>query len=184
MTRRWRRLVFLRHGQTAWNAEERVTGQADVPLNRTGVRQALHARRVLAELPITSLWSSPLRRCRQTARLSIGAPCKVPFHVLPALAERDWGPFEGQPLATRPRFEADVSGAERLATFEARICGALDQIDDDGLPLIVAHSGAFRILRRQLGLTGVDGPIGNALPVRVSVETRSVEVLEAPGPRD
>ena len=43
------RLVIVRHGETAWNAEHRVQGQLDVPLNDTGLRQAQAVASVLVQ---------------------------------------------------------------------------------------------------------------------------------------
>ena len=42
---------MIRHGQTAWNAEGRLQGQKDIPLNDTG-RRLLHTCRAQASLPL------------------------------------------------------------------------------------------------------------------------------------
>lgn len=60
-------LVLLRHGQTDWNAEGRFQGQADIPLNEVGRRQAERAGRALGRLGADAVWCSPLTRTRQTA---------------------------------------------------------------------------------------------------------------------
>jgi broad specificity phosphatase PhoE len=62
-----RRLVLLRHGQTAWNLEERSQGHADISLDETGRAQAAAAAPHLAALQPVRLWSSDLARARETA---------------------------------------------------------------------------------------------------------------------
>ena len=61
-----RRLVLLRHGRTAWNAEGRAQGWADVELDATGHEQAAGAAPYVAALGPVALWSSDLARARQT----------------------------------------------------------------------------------------------------------------------
>ncbi len=61
-----RRLVVLRHGRTAWNAEGRAQGHADVPLDGIGHAQAAAAAPYLSSLEPARLWTSDLARARQT----------------------------------------------------------------------------------------------------------------------
>ena len=65
--RRSTRIVFWRHGRTAWNAERRFQGQTDVPLDDTGLAQAAAAARALAQLDPAAIVSSDLSRARATA---------------------------------------------------------------------------------------------------------------------
>jgi glucosyl-3-phosphoglycerate phosphatase len=60
-------VLLLRHGQTAWNAEDRFQGQTDVDLDEVGLRQASRAAKLLAALRPHALVSSDLRRARDTA---------------------------------------------------------------------------------------------------------------------
>ena len=62
-----RRLVLLRHGQTAWNAEKRAQGHADIPLDAVGRRQAEKVAPLIAAYSPSLLVSSDLARARQTA---------------------------------------------------------------------------------------------------------------------
>ena len=62
-----RRLVLLRHGQTAWNAERRIQGQLEAELDDTGHAQAAAVAPVIAALAPVALWSSDSARARQTA---------------------------------------------------------------------------------------------------------------------
>ena len=62
-----RRLVLVRHGQTAWNAVGRGQGHHDIELDELGHEQSAAAAPLLAAFAPVSLWSSDLARCRQTA---------------------------------------------------------------------------------------------------------------------
>jgi broad specificity phosphatase PhoE len=61
-----RRLVVLRHGRTAWNAEGRAQGHADVPLDEVGEEQAAAVTPYLASLEPQALWTSDLARAHGT----------------------------------------------------------------------------------------------------------------------
>ncbi|MDQ6522491.1 histidine phosphatase family protein [Nocardioides sp. LHD-245] len=62
-----RRIVLLRHGRTAWNAERRIQGQLDVELDAVGVEQAQAVAPLVAALDPVLVWSSDLARARLTA---------------------------------------------------------------------------------------------------------------------
>jgi broad specificity phosphatase PhoE len=62
-------LVLIRHGETDWNVEGRYQGQADPPLNARGVEQSKELAEHLEEFGLQILYTSPLKRCAQTARI-------------------------------------------------------------------------------------------------------------------
>jgi broad specificity phosphatase PhoE len=64
---RGRRVVLVRHGRTAWNAEGRAQGHTDVSLDDTGRRQAEEMAPVVAEFDPALLVTSDLARARETA---------------------------------------------------------------------------------------------------------------------
>lgn len=107
-------LCIVRHGETAWNAEHRVQGQLDVPLNAIGQAQALAASKVLSHEKFDAIYSSDLSRARQTAQLT--ASC-LSMNVLidKELRERHYGIFERLTYA-----EVKVRYPEDYARFEAR----------------------------------------------------------------
>jgi probable phosphoglycerate mutase len=100
------KLVFVRHGRTSYNAENRLQGQRDIPLDGKGREQAGAVGRFLRaylgeELPRLeangAFWSSPLARTRLTmelVRTAMGAP-PGPYHVDPRLKELSFGAWEG-----------------------------------------------------------------------------------------
>lgn len=97
-----RRLALLRHGATAWNAEHRLQGRADLPLTAESERLLL-LRRPPAEFVSFEWFASPLIRATQTAE-AIGLAPKIE----PRLIEMDWGGYEGKtPVELR---EADGQG--------------------------------------------------------------------------
>jgi 2,3-bisphosphoglycerate-dependent phosphoglycerate mutase len=157
---------FLRHGETEVNRLGLVAGSRDVPLNETGRRQALAAAQHLARRGVGIVYSSPLVRARATAE-RVAAALEVRLVEIAELAERDWGELEGQPRALR-QAEVTPAGGEALEAFVKRTLAGLAKIDGKGAPLIVAHSGTYRVLCRQLGLEAPSDPVVNCQPVRFS----------------
>ena len=108
------RLCIVRHGETAWNAEHRVQGQLDVPLNEVGQAQAKAAAKALTREKFDAIYSSDLSRARQTA-----APTAQLFSmqvvVEKDLRERHYGIFERLTYA-----EVKLRYPEDYARFEAR----------------------------------------------------------------
>jgi phosphoserine phosphatase len=63
------RLILIRHGETDWNIEGRYQGQANPPLNEEGIRQGQRLARKLEGAGLDALYTSPLSRASQTARI-------------------------------------------------------------------------------------------------------------------
>jgi probable phosphoglycerate mutase len=156
-----RPFYFVRHGETGMNAAGLITGSLDVDLTPRGREQALAAAEALAPKPITGVYSSPLRRARETAE-PIAARLRLPLNIVNELAERSWGALEGRPRGQRVRGETPPGG-ESFAAFTSRVLGALAGIDDP-VPVIVAHSGVFRVLCATLNIVDVAMPVTNGLP--------------------
>lgn len=61
-------IILVRHGQTAWNREERFRGHADIPLDETGFTQAKSTgARIAAQWKPDAIYAGPLSRTIQTA---------------------------------------------------------------------------------------------------------------------
>ena len=86
---------FVRHGEATWNAEERVCGSTDVPLSDVGRNQARELARRLRPVLVDALYSSPLGRALETARL-IGEAVGLTPVVDHRLAELNYGEWEGR----------------------------------------------------------------------------------------
>lgn len=89
-----RRLILLRHGRTAWNAEGRFQGQADPPLDEVGRAQAYEVAHIIAALRPDVMVSSSLMRARQTAEI-IAQVTGLSFTIDERFRERGLGLWEG-----------------------------------------------------------------------------------------
>jgi broad specificity phosphatase PhoE len=154
---------FMRHGETDTNLRGLLAGSLDTDLTPRGVEQARAAARLFAARPVTAVYSSPLKRARHTAE-PIAETLGVPLVLVPQIAERSWGVLEGEPRSLRHRGVVP-EGAETPAAFESRVLSGLAGITAE-VPLIVAHSGVFRVLCRTLGVVENEAPVCNALPLR------------------
>jgi probable phosphoglycerate mutase len=180
------RCCFVRHGETPWNAERRLQGHQDIPLNPLGMAQAVAAARYLAErhvqTPFSAIVSSDLQRARQTAD-AIAGVLGMAVQVAPGLRERHYGDFEGKTpiqarefaevaydaLVARDDLAASPGNAEPLNAMVERIEGCLRQLAETAAAqsvILVTHGGVLDVLyRRAMGrpLTGPrDAPIPNA----------------------
>jgi alpha-ribazole phosphatase/probable phosphoglycerate mutase len=89
------RIYLLRHGETAWNAQDnRYCGRTDLPLSTAGQLQGAAAARALADVTLAAIYVSPLRRSRETGELIAGAGSR-PIVEDARLLEIDFGAWEG-----------------------------------------------------------------------------------------
>jgi probable phosphoglycerate mutase len=165
------RLCIVRHGETAWNAEHRVQGQLDIPLNSVGLKQAEAVGKALKGESFDALYSSDLIRTQQTAAPAASLLSKKV--VLDRdLRERHYGMFERltyaevkiKHTAEYARFAArdpdfDFGSGESLRNFTARSLAVLSRIAGAHMGqhvLIFTHGGVLDELYRHI----------HALPVR------------------
>ena len=87
-------LYIVRHGETAWNAEEIFRGRADVPLNATGLRQAALLGDYFGEKPLDAVFTSPMARAYRTAASIATARGLAPVET-PELIDLDFGVWQG-----------------------------------------------------------------------------------------
>jgi broad specificity phosphatase PhoE len=149
-----RKIVFWRHGQTAWNLEHRFQGATDIPLTEAGTEQAERAARLLAALKPTAIISSPLSRAADTAQALAEVTGLTITHDAD-LTERGGGVWEGLTnKEIRERYPEEYvtwqpPGGETAEEVAKRFKGALDralpQIPEDGLLVVVSHGAATRI---------------------------------------
>ena len=156
---------FLRHGETESNRLGLVAGSSDVPLNATGLAQARAAAQRFAGSEVDAIWSSPLQRAHDTARCVAGV-LGLDIVIIPDLAERNWGALEGKPRESRAR-GLTPPGGESLEAFRARALAGFARVTPSRLPLIVAHSGIYRVLCDWLNLPQQAAPVGNSVPLRL-----------------
>ncbi len=87
-------IYLIRHGETLWNMEERFQGQRDIDLNEEGLKQAEKLALFLASHPIEAIYSSDLKRARNTA-IAISKVKNIDVETYVELRERNYGLLEG-----------------------------------------------------------------------------------------
>lgn len=190
-------ILLVRHGETDSNAEGRIQGQTNTPLNERGRAQAQALADELAGESIAAVYSSDLDRARETAEI-LAARLDLPVVVDPALRERNFGSWEGR---TVDELEARWPGAwarwregdegegdvEDHLALAARVRDAIHRLaaaHPGERILVVAHGGAMRvILTDAAGLTYPQARreqrnIANCDVSRLSVENGTVRSLD------
>jgi broad specificity phosphatase PhoE len=161
-------LILARHGETDWNRENRFQGHADPPLNATGRAQSIELAKALAGEPIARVYTSPLRRARETAEL-VAERLGVEIEPLEALREIDVGSWTGltrddvakrYPEGYSRWLERAPHGFEGGETYEAlaeRVLPAvrsLAEAQPSATLLVVTHGGPSRVV--QAHAAGID----------------------------
>jgi alpha-ribazole phosphatase len=157
------RLLLVRHGRTAYNAEVRFMGQLDIPMDDKGEAQVQAVARRLASESPAAIYSSELARARDTAAaIQAAVASHPPLRVEPRLTEGNFGDWQGQSYP-----EIRVQDADRLRRWEAdrlrvappngealrdiaeRVRAAYEDICEahpDETVIIAAHGGSLQVL--------------------------------------
>ena len=184
-------IVFVRHGETEWNAARRFQGQSNVPLSVRGNRQAQALERALQGAPFTHAYSSDLVRALETAR-TILAGRDLALATDTRLREFDFGEWEGLTwheiiarwpelgprLPTQARLYEPIGG-ERFEHVKARMRAFLDDLRANAsvkLALVVTHAGPLHAAMEVLRPQGFD-------PLGMSFSTASITRLAMDGAR-
>ena len=181
-------IYYIRHGETAWNAEGRFQGSRDIPLNDLGLTQAVTAGGILADLlardgreaSALPFVSSPLGRARSTMEL-VRQTMRLPpgdYSVDDRLREIGYGQWEGLTLPEMALHDAATFAArnvdkwtvgapsgESYASVTLRMREWYDSLQGD--TVAVAHGGTMRALMVTLGIVtameAADTPIGQGV---------------------
>jgi probable phosphoglycerate mutase len=152
--------ALIRHGQTDWNAERRLQGSTDIPLNDVGRGQARDAVAVVSGYEWDAIVSSPLSRAAETADVIAAGLGRTVARRMPELIERSFGPAEGLqagPELDALRIEGGFRGAESEDEAAHRGLTALEALAAEfsgGRVLVVAHGTLLRVsLSRAVGRT-------------------------------
>lgn len=159
----------VRHGETAWNAQGKIQGHSDIPLNETGRIQAAQGQKLVSPLGALKIYSSDLSRALDTAKIMTQQDVAT-IETNTLFRERHFGLIDGmlsdditEYFRQNPHHAGlDQQGTLRLshncettAQLWARIRQGLLLIDQplpaDTRPIIFAHSGVVRVLRQFLG---------------------------------
>lgn len=167
-------VILARHGRTTANATGVLAGRTKgVGLDDHGVEQARQAAERLARLPLAAIVTSPLERCRQTAReLNAAQPTRLKVASERGLLECDYGDWTGQEIKVLAKealwrtvqahpSAAVFPGGESMAAMAARAVEAVRRWDarieaghgPDAVWVAVSHGDVIKaVLADALGL--------------------------------
>lgn len=149
------KIYIARHGETVWNAEDRVCGRTDVPLTEKGREQARELGEKMKDLPIDVIFASPLSRAKQTAEY-VAEKKNLVCQTEERLIEQDYGIYEGVNrhgeafLNNKRQFAFRYPGGESMMQVAARTYEFLDEIRRKyrGMNvLLVCHGGVARVMK-------------------------------------
>jgi broad specificity phosphatase PhoE len=165
-------IYYIRHGETQWNADGRLQGVQDIPLNDLGRKQAAQAGTILADLferhghdkARLPYVSSPLGRARTTMELARGVLRLPPkdYAIDDRLREIGYGKWEGSTLGEMRLADPELFAKRQLEKWTVAPPGgesyvAVQQRMSDwygglkGDTVTVAHGGTARALMVVLG---------------------------------
>jgi broad specificity phosphatase PhoE len=144
-----RRLVLVRHGESTWNAEQRMQGQADPPLSDHGREQVLALRPYLERLDIVRAVSSDLARAVQTAELlglgAAGTDVRWREIDLGAWAGKRIDELDPGQVASWRRGVLVPPKGEMWPAFRTRVAAAITALPElAGDHVVVTHGGCVR----------------------------------------
>ncbi len=165
-------IYYVRHGLTDWNAQQRLQGRHDVPLNPQGHAQAVRCGEILRDLLVRDgraperldYVSSPLIRARKTMEIMRATLGLEPGHygIDTRLAEIAFGEWEGLTYADVLARDQDVvarresnkwsflpPGGESYAEVTVRMRQWYETVAGD--TVVAAHGGTARALIAHLG---------------------------------
>lgn len=150
-------IALIRHGETDWNAQFRIQGRTDIPLNPTGIEQAQRVAQWLRAEQWHRVCTSPLSRASQTAEIIAESLSLAELDVREELIERFFGAAEGLPAGPEldaVRLEAgEFLHAETELEVGLRGRDALEQLHEryagDNL-IVVSHGSYIRCTLNQL----------------------------------
>ena len=167
------RFIVLRHGETAWNAQGRIQGHLDSPLNEEGMAQALLVAECLAPAPFDHFYSSDLGRALQTAQPLADRTGRQPI-AEQQLRERGLGVFQGLTAAECQQAYPDdyrrfhgrdpdhaMPGGESIRELNRRVAAVFEVLADrhaGSCVLAVTHGGVLDALYRHVTRMPLEQP--------------------------
>ena len=178
----------MRHGETEYHAQQRLLGRIDIGLNERGWEQARRAADFFEGIKLAAVYSSPLRRCRETAQ-SVANAQGLEVVVMEGLMEVDMGEWDGRLVKELFTSDSDlvarwmrnpssvsIPGGEDFSAVRVRVMAATREITarhlGDDAVLVVAHGGPIRgIICEALGMD-----LDNML--RLQIDLASVSAIK------
>lgn len=147
------KIYFTRHGETEWNALNKICGLTDIELTEKGVLQAKELAEKLVDKKIDFIIASPMKRAQATAKI-VAEKCKMPILTDDRLIEQNYGIYEGEDrkcegfLNNKRNFAYKYPQGESMMQVAARVYNLIDEIKDkyeDKTVLCVCHGGVCRV---------------------------------------
>jgi broad specificity phosphatase PhoE len=180
-------IYLVRHGQTAWNKEEIFRGRANVPLNEIGFREAELVGEYLKGMDIHVIYSSPLSRARETARI-IAQVFNLKVQPLVGIIDMRFGRWEGHSLQEIRKNDGELyrqwreephrvslPGGESLEDVRVRAMAALGEVIQyhQGKNLVLV---SHRVINKVIicGILGID----NSHFWQIGQDTAAINLIE------
>lgn len=160
-------ILLVRHGENNWVKEHRLAGWTPgVVLNDKGHNQAKTQAERLSILPITTIYSSPLERCMETAQ-HIAEPLELGVHLFPEMGEVRYGEWEGEPIKELSKLKEwhtiqhvpsrfEFPQGESLRGVQTRAVDAIECLaakHSDEMVIVVSHADVIKLtLAHYLGM--------------------------------
>ena len=171
-------IFVVRHGQTEWNALEKMQGQTDIELNEIGREQAQITGEQIKNENIDLIITSPLKRAKETAEI-INKNFNAPIIEDKRLMERGYGELEGKTRTERKMLKEisdeidefwnynknlDTYKVEKIQQFCDRVYEILDEIKEkyqNKKILIVTHGGTSVAIKCYFMKYPLENLVGN-----------------------
>jgi len=154
-------ILLVRHGQTEWNRVVRFRGRTDLGLDQVGWTQARALARRLANWPIKAIYTSPLRRARQTAE-PLARQLGLSIQPTEGLLDIDYGRWQGRTpeevAQAEPRLyqlwleepqRVQIPGGESLSLVQQRVRLTMEEVvacHPDEMVLLIGHQVVNKVL--------------------------------------
>lgn len=166
------KLILIRHGETEFNRTKHFCGRINPPLNQNGIVKVRKLARLLRSEKINLIYSSPMRRTRQTASILFG---KRKIVLVPELKELDFGEWEGLHIkeveAKYPKHyqkwlkhpeQAQFPRGDNLHRAKKRVMKFLNRLikqyrSKEQTIAVVTHGGSIKIIVCELLGLGLKG---------------------------
>ncbi|MDH5415889.1 MAG: histidine phosphatase family protein [Nitrosopumilus sp.] len=155
-------IIFLRHGQAKNNTERILAGRTEgIPLTDIGIKQAEHTAKLLEQMNISAIYSSPIQRAKHTADI-VGKHNSLDVMTDDRLIELDMGKFTGVPYDEiftshgnvfmkfyNGELEIAHNGVETFSEVKKRVLGIVDHVIEkhpDENVVLVTHMDPIKAM--------------------------------------
>jgi len=156
------KLYFVRHGESEANTQHVISNrESPFHLTRLGKQQALALVEKLRDTPFTAIFSSPVRRARETADILSGS-LHIPYQVTEALREYDCGILEeksdeeswrlhreiAEEWTLHHNYQSKPEGGECFLDSQNRVLPFIESLKhaENEHILLIGHGGLFQLM--------------------------------------